>query len=741
MKTIHTLSMFMCLQRLLRCCGIYSLCFLLLAAAVFLPGNVCFADTPNASASASIPWLEPSFNYFYNVMDRFNNTFNVYTDNDEGGNHFYPSGYMESNKNYGNITVNSQWTTNCYSGISCIQVTDKSNVWSGVYWQDPENNWGSMTTGGYNLTGATTITFWAKGQNGGEVVYFFAGGITDNAYPDTFTVTPVPYTLSNTWQQYSLDLSGKNLTHVIGGFGWSSNSPVVFYLDEIKYNLARPDDLRLLLSYEAIQTGAPDKYLRNVSFTYDNALALIAFLARGNTDDLRRAKILKDTFLYAMSNDRTYKDGRLRNAYMSGDIKDSSTGYTRLPGWWDNTAGKWYEDVTNDSTSTGNIAWVMIALLSYYDKTGDNQTLAAAANLGDWIDNNTKDTRNDNKCSGGYVGYMGGYSGFDNAVTKLTWKSVEHNIDSYVAFTRLYNITGVQKWKDRAANAKAFVESMWDTSVMHYWTGTNDDGCTPNKTSIPVDIHAWSVLGLNEHSEGLQWVQNNCDLQSDNFTGFDFNQDKDGIWWEGTAHMTLAYMKTGDTTHAQQYLNQLRLAQTTAKNNNGMGTVAASHDNVTTGFDWTYYNRVHVGATAWRIFAELGYNPYWGQTSSLVHTLYPVTTTSVTPGQKLTFSFSIKNNGSTANSFYFYALIVSPSGKQTYLYASPYTLGAGATVGSNTASFTVPSSAETGTSYYMETIFDSNYNVISYKSFQFTVTGSTQRPISTEQEDWNYSLK
>lgn len=38
--------------------------------------------------------------------------------------------------------------------------------------------------------------------------------------------------------------------------------------------------------------------------------------------------------------------------------------------------------------------------------------------------------------------------------------------------------------------------------------------------------------------------------------------------------------------------------------------VAASHDGLSTGFDWIYDARLHTGATSWFIFAELGYNPY-----------------------------------------------------------------------------------------------------------------------------------
>ncbi len=45
---------------------------------------------------------------------------------------------------------------------------------------------------------------------------------------------------------------------------------------------------------------------------------------------------------------------------------------------------------------------------------------------------------------------------------------------------------------------------------------------------------------------------------------------------------------------------------------NGRGIAAASHDHLSTGFDdFEYYRRLHVGATAWNLFAQLGYNPYY----------------------------------------------------------------------------------------------------------------------------------
>ena len=112
----------------------------------------------------------------------------------------------------------------------------------------PIENWGDYPEAGYNLRGATSLTFWAKGARGGERVEFFAFGVgfgMGKLYPDSAPKTTLGYvTLTNAWQQFSLDLTGLNLSYVLGGFGWVTNSPqngyqnITFYLDDIQYQLS-----------------------------------------------------------------------------------------------------------------------------------------------------------------------------------------------------------------------------------------------------------------------------------------------------------------------------------------------------------------------------------------------------------------------------------------------------------------------------------------------------------------------
>jgi hypothetical protein len=98
-------------------------------------------------------------------------------------------------------------------------------------------NWGQEK--GFDLSnrGLTRITFWARGEHGNESVQFKAGGVASGfTYVDSFDYEPkLDANLSSEWRQYTIDLRGKNLSCVIGGFCWVCNSAATFYLDDLKY--------------------------------------------------------------------------------------------------------------------------------------------------------------------------------------------------------------------------------------------------------------------------------------------------------------------------------------------------------------------------------------------------------------------------------------------------------------------------------------------------------------------------
>jgi len=334
-------------------------------------------------------------------LARFHARYDVYSDGSAAGNHFAARGRM-----YGDPLANDKVVMRCASEESpsktkqemdraeqavpameediecpgrpgtCIRASfhpspiGHSDDWGGWYFMNgvfpacksqsdgrpvaatgqgaaPGENWGAEPDAGVDLTGATSLSFWARGERGGEAVDFFALGVGRDELgirlpgapgADSSPRTPpkerAVKKLARDWRQYTIDLKDltlpdQNLRQVLGGFGWvtaakdNRRGDVVFYLDDISYDLPRKLEPRFPLSFETDALKAAkepfgfDSVTRNTAFTYDAAVALIAFVASG---DLQNAKLIADALVYAQNHDRWYDDGRLRNAYQAGDL-------------------------------------------------------------------------------------------------------------------------------------------------------------------------------------------------------------------------------------------------------------------------------------------------------------------------------------------------------------------------------------------------------------------------------------
>ncbi len=170
--------------------------------------------------------------------------FYVYADSGSLDNHFVPSGWMPATAAK-DLRLDTNWKNLPFSGDTCVRVQYENNSatrWAGIYWQQPANNWGTVPNAGYDLQGATKLTFWARGDKGGEIIYEFKmGGLSSGEYIDSDSASIGPIELTDEWKQYEVDLRGRDLSYVIGGFAWATNIDVndpegiVFYLDEIKY--------------------------------------------------------------------------------------------------------------------------------------------------------------------------------------------------------------------------------------------------------------------------------------------------------------------------------------------------------------------------------------------------------------------------------------------------------------------------------------------------------------------------
>jgi hypothetical protein len=153
-------------------------------------------------------------------------------------NNFAPSGYMGD--------VEDMKMTGCYevtflADVPSLKVTYEplgEQGWSGVMWQNPANNWGEFD-GGYDLSGVTQLTFFARGDRGGEVVEFKVGGVS-STFSDTVNLTSGDVVLKNKWVKYVFHLEGASLDLVSGGFCFvvtkeENPNGCIFYLDQVRY--------------------------------------------------------------------------------------------------------------------------------------------------------------------------------------------------------------------------------------------------------------------------------------------------------------------------------------------------------------------------------------------------------------------------------------------------------------------------------------------------------------------------
>ena len=168
--------------------------------------------------------------------------FLIYADKGTRNNHYIPSGFMPDGKC---LSLDDAWMENCHGGKSCIKIvydTDCSKQgkkWAGIYWLNPANNWGGQK-GGFNLAGAQKLTFWARGEKGGERLEEIKIGGIIGEYPDSDSAVIGPVILTPEWKEYTIDLRGKDLSSISGGFTWAAKEEVnpqgcTFYLDDIQY--------------------------------------------------------------------------------------------------------------------------------------------------------------------------------------------------------------------------------------------------------------------------------------------------------------------------------------------------------------------------------------------------------------------------------------------------------------------------------------------------------------------------
>ena len=547
--------------------------------------------------------------------------------------------------------TNNPPNNNCYGGFGLLSPNISIN-----------GDWALKTAQGYNLLGLDSICFMAKMTKPGKIEVNFnsndcPGGkdtasfmidtiwrkycwdIQNNIYykrtnlgfgvalkkfnQGLFTPDSVTLFLDSIYY-VGVHLKSK-FDSLITGFkivasAKENPNTAIIHFDSIFFNRARLDEPRFPQSFVMPNTDTIFLSQQMTAHTYDASLAIIALLAQyykdnNNVNFRTHAEKIGDAFLYAMSHDRYYKDGRLRNVYAAGLNNYLDT--ARMAGHWREDSSTWYEDRYDVSTATGNIAWAALALISLYEATNSIKYLDAAEHLAQWVIDSTWDDR----------GFNAGYEGWEDSISVLQYTATEHCIDLYAVFTRLYNITDNEAYVDAAIHADSFVQSMWDAVNGKFFTGTLFDGTGINTSVIPTDLQPWYLLAYNERdsdfTRGYYWAKDSTYLDNHThpgdthfYKGFDFSLDQtdslDGIGYEFTGQMTTCACWLGDTAFYHEMLEEIEYIQANGPGNNGKGIIAACHDHLTTGFNWEYHNVLHTGgATCWYLFAKDRINPYY----------------------------------------------------------------------------------------------------------------------------------
>jgi len=368
-------------------------------------------------------------------------------------------------------------------------------------------------------------------------------------------------------------------------------APACGYLRQAVQSL--PGDAVLLASYPS-EHGGP---LGEAAFTYDEALAAMALIACGHSGQARR---IGNALLLALEHDRYWHDGRLRNAYRAGTLRDAAPA---LVGWWDPALQRWLEDGYQAGSDGGNVAWAMLALLDLAAATADQRYRDGALRLARWTERLL-----DVSAPGGY---RGGYQGHEPDPLPLSWKSTEHNTDLAAAFQALAQDGGDVHWQQRAAEAAAFVERMWRDDCGCFAAGTGADGVTVNRL-LALDAQVWPLLAVPGMAARRAAVLSLIERRLRTAGGYTYGEAGGGAWSEGTAQVALLLRLLHRDAAAASLLALLEQQRTPD------GGYYASASTTPTGFMLAtdtsvarqYFHREHLAAAAWAALAQQGYNPF-----------------------------------------------------------------------------------------------------------------------------------
>lgn len=311
-----------------------------------------------------------------------------------------------------------------------------------------------------------------------------------------------------------------------------------------------PEQALAFLRSRISAVGLIDSYIEdNIdhSYTYDNALATMAFISAG---DITSARTILDAFVAI-------------GPQPEGGFLDRYRTNTGAP---------------DGTLSVGPNAYLLQAMNLYYLQTADSRYNTLARGIADYV-------LSLQDLDGGIFGLAG-----------VTWKSTENNLGALSGIHNLGVLQNLPTYVDRANQIRNFlITECWDGT--RFLRGEND-------SIIVTDVQALGGMILGPaYKNGAYWVEGYT-LTTKRYsgrksvTGFDFNDDKDTVWTEGTFQETMAFLVAGDTTKYSFYRTEAEKLF-----NSSSGAFWLASNTGTTGGWWILYKWQAVAPTSWYIYA------------------------------------------------------------------------------------------------------------------------------------------
>jgi hypothetical protein len=292
--------------------------------------------------------------------------------------------------------------------------------------------------------------------------------------------------------------------------------------------------------------GLVDSFVEDnadIAYTYDNALAALAFISGG---DLSAAANVLDAFAMIGAE----PDGGFLHRYRASN---GAPAYG-LPG-------------------VGHNAYLLQAIALYRFETGDTAYDDLALGVANYL-------LAHQDSDGGLIGRTG-----------VTWKSTENNLAAYAALVSAATTFDRPMLARKADLLFAFlVDECWDE--MRFLTGENDP-------MIVTDAQALGAMTLGPaYAGGAYWVEDHT-LATQRYqgrkqvTGFDLNTDRDTVWTEGTLQQAMAFLIAGDVDRAADYRREAEKLSLSS------GAFWQASNTGSTGFGETFMRLQAAAPTAW----------------------------------------------------------------------------------------------------------------------------------------------